>query len=52
MHDIDALTACFASSFANDWPAHPARSFTGADQVRRNYTQHGRWPVLGQPGRS
>jgi ketosteroid isomerase-like protein len=36
-HDIEMLTACFAPSFANDWPAHPARSFTGADQVRRNW---------------
>ena len=36
-HDIEALAACFAPSFANDWPAHPARSFTGADQVRRNW---------------
>lgn len=37
MHDIEALTACFAPAFANDWPAHPARSFTGTDQVRRNW---------------
>lgn len=36
-HDIEALTACFAPSFANDWPAHPARSFTGTEQVRRNW---------------
>jgi hypothetical protein len=36
-HDIEALTACFAPTFANNWPAHPARSFTGADQVRRNW---------------
>jgi ketosteroid isomerase-like protein len=36
-HDLEALAACFAPSFANDWPAHPARSFTGADQVRRNW---------------
>ena len=36
-HDIEALTACFESSYANDWPVHPSRSFTGADQVRRNW---------------
>lgn len=36
-HDIDALTACFAPDFENVWPAHPARSFTGRDQVRRNW---------------
>jgi hypothetical protein len=36
-HDIEALTDCFAPSFSNSWPAHPARSFTGAGQVRRNW---------------
>lgn len=36
-HDIDALTGCFAPDFENVWPAHPARSFTGRDQVRRNW---------------
>jgi hypothetical protein len=37
MHDLEALAACFSPSFTSDWPAHPARSFTGADQVRRNW---------------
>ncbi|MEV5569674.1 nuclear transport factor 2 family protein [Spirillospora sp. NPDC052269] len=36
-HDIDALEACFAPMFECDWPAHPARSFTGSKQVRRNW---------------
>ncbi len=38
-HDLDALTACFAPGFANETPLHPARSFTGRDQVRRNWGQ-------------
>jgi ketosteroid isomerase-like protein len=36
-HDIDALTGCFALDFVCTWPAHPSRSFTGRDQVRRNW---------------
>jgi ketosteroid isomerase-like protein len=36
-HDLDALTACFAPVYASTFPAHPARSFTGRDQVRRNW---------------
>lgn len=36
-HDLDAMTACFAPQFENFWPAHPARAFTGRDQVRRNW---------------
>lgn len=38
-HDLDALTDCFAADYRNDTPAHPARSFSGADQVRRNWQQ-------------
>ena len=36
-HDLDAMIACFAPGYVNSWPAHPARSFTGRDQVRRNW---------------
>jgi ketosteroid isomerase-like protein len=36
-HDLDELTACFAPDFENVWPAHPARSFTGRDGVRRTW---------------
>ena len=36
-HDIDALVACFAPDYVNVWPVHPGRSFTGRDQVRRNW---------------
>jgi ketosteroid isomerase-like protein len=38
-HDLDALTDCFAVDYANETPAHPDRSFTGREQVRRNWTQ-------------
>jgi ketosteroid isomerase-like protein len=36
-HDLDAIVACFADDYHNDTPAHPERSFTGRDQVRRNW---------------
>ena len=38
-HDIDALVACFAVDYENETPVHPARSFRGRDQVRRNWEQ-------------
>lgn len=38
-HDLEALVRCFAADFVNETPVHPARSFTGADQVRRNWAQ-------------
>jgi ketosteroid isomerase-like protein len=38
-HDVDAVVACFASDYRNDTPAHPERSFTGREQVRRNWEQ-------------
>ena len=38
-HDIDALAACFAEDYENETPAHPARSFRGREQVRRNWEQ-------------
>jgi ketosteroid isomerase-like protein len=38
-HDIDAMVACFAPDYRNETPAHPARSFTGREQMRRNWTQ-------------
>lgn len=36
-HDLYALTTCFADDYVNVTPAHPARSFTGVDQVRQNW---------------
>ena len=38
-HDLDALVACFAENYVNETPAHPARGFRGAEQVRRNWAQ-------------
>jgi ketosteroid isomerase-like protein len=38
-HDIEALVACFAEEYRNETPAHPARSFSGRGQVRRNWEQ-------------
>ncbi|MCL2586411.1 MAG: nuclear transport factor 2 family protein [Streptosporangiales bacterium] len=36
-HDVDAVVACFGDDISSEWPAHPARSFQGRDQVRRNW---------------
>jgi ketosteroid isomerase-like protein len=36
-HDLDDLVRCFAKDFVNETPAHPARSFQGRDQVRKNW---------------
>ena len=38
-HDIEAICACFAPDYRNETPVHPARGFTGREQVRRNWTQ-------------
>jgi ketosteroid isomerase-like protein len=35
-HDADGMAACFTHDYRSETPAHPARSFTGRDQVRRN----------------
>jgi ketosteroid isomerase-like protein len=37
--DVNALLACFAPDYRNDTPAHPERSFTGREQVGRNWEQ-------------
>ncbi|WP_256792015.1 nuclear transport factor 2 family protein [Terrabacter sp. Ter38] len=37
-HDLDALVDCFADDYELTDPGHPARSFTGARQVRKNWT--------------
>lgn len=38
-HDLDALAGCFAPDFVNETPLHPARSFRGREQVRKNWAQ-------------
>jgi ketosteroid isomerase-like protein len=37
--DLDAMLACFADDYVNEWPAHPQRGFRGKEQVRRNWSQ-------------
>lgn len=36
-HDLDAVASCFGPDFEAEWPAHPSRSFTGPENVRRNW---------------
>ncbi len=38
-HDLDAVTDCFTTDYVNETPAHPARGFTGAEQVRANWSR-------------
>jgi ketosteroid isomerase-like protein len=38
-HDVAGIVACFAEDYALVCPPHPARSFRGSEQVRRNWTQ-------------
>jgi ketosteroid isomerase-like protein len=37
--DLDGLVDQFAADVRSDTPAHPARSFVGREQVRRNWQQ-------------
>ena len=37
-HDLDRLVGCFAEDYRLTDPVHPARSFEGAAQVRRNWS--------------
>lgn len=36
-HDLDGIVACFRDDYALTAPCHPARSFVGSEQVRRNW---------------
>jgi ketosteroid isomerase-like protein len=36
-HDLEGLVDCFADDYILTDPVHPARSFTGAAQVRKNW---------------
>jgi hypothetical protein len=38
-HDLEALVDCFDPDYRNETPAHPARGFTGREQVRDNWQQ-------------
>lgn len=37
-HDLDAMVQEFAEDYENTTPAHPARSFKGSAQVRKNWS--------------
>ena len=37
-HDVDRIEACFSADYVNETPCHPARGFSGREQVRRNWT--------------
>lgn len=37
-HDLDAFLERFDPEYRSETPAHPARSFTGREQVRRNWS--------------
>ena len=37
-HDPDRVAACFAPDYRSEQPVHPARAFTGRDQVLANWT--------------
>jgi ketosteroid isomerase-like protein len=36
-HDLEALVGCFAADYVNETPVHPARGFSGREQVRDNW---------------
>jgi hypothetical protein len=38
-HQVEQVVACFAPDYRLESPLHPARSFAGLEQVRRNWTQ-------------
>lgn len=35
--DLEGLVDCFADDYVNETPAHPARGFSGREQVRANW---------------
>src|SRR5688572_23919292 len=37
-HDLDGMLGCFDPGYRSEQPAHPARTFTGTDQVRKNWS--------------
>ncbi len=37
--DLEALVDCFAPDYVNETPAHPARGFSGREQVRANWAR-------------
>jgi ketosteroid isomerase-like protein len=37
-HDLEAHLACFAEDYRSEQPVHPARTFSGREQVRENWS--------------
>jgi ketosteroid isomerase-like protein len=37
-HDLDGMLACFHEDYRSEQPMYPARTFQGADQVRKNWS--------------
>src|SRR3954451_21810806 len=37
-HDLEGIVGCFSPGYRNETPAHPLRGFTGAEQVRHNWS--------------
>jgi ketosteroid isomerase-like protein len=38
-HDLEAHVACFAENYRSEQPVHPARTFTGREQVQENWSK-------------
>jgi ketosteroid isomerase-like protein len=37
-HDLEAHLSCFDENYRSEQPIHPARAFTGREQVRKNWS--------------
>jgi ketosteroid isomerase-like protein len=37
-HDLDAMVDCFDENYRSEQPIHPARTFQGREQVRKNWS--------------
>jgi ketosteroid isomerase-like protein len=38
-HNLEAHVACFSEDYRSEQPVHPARTFTGREQVRENWSK-------------
>jgi ketosteroid isomerase-like protein len=38
-HDLEAHVACFTEDYRSEQPVHPARTFTGREQVQENWSK-------------
>jgi ketosteroid isomerase-like protein len=38
-HDLEAHLACFSEDYRSEQPVHPARTFTGREQIRENWSK-------------